>query len=62
MPRPAMARIDVTAVAQMRVREGASQPVLVRRHYQQMDAIGHQAIAPNLRTRPRRGLGKQVAI
>ena len=62
MAGPAMTRIDEAGVAAVRVGEGPPQAVLVRRHDDDVDMVGHQAIAPDLRARPVRRLGEQIAI
>ena len=48
MARPAVAGIDEAGVAAMGIREGAPQPVLVGRHDDQVDVVGHEAIGPDL--------------
>lgn len=43
-----MARVNEAGVAPMRVGERAAQAVLVRRHNDDVNVVGHQAIGPDL--------------
>ena len=42
--------------------EGPAQRILVTRHCDDVDMIGHQAIGPHLYPMPRRRLGQQIEI
>ena len=57
-----MAGIDETSIAAVRIRKRAPQSVLIRRHNDKMNMVGHQAIAPYLRPGPLRRIGQEVAV
>src|SRR3546814_13440759 len=44
------------------IAEGSPQAVLILRHQHDVDMIGHQAIGPDLATRPLRRIGQQTEI
>jgi len=62
MPGPAMPRVDETGVAPMRVGKRATQTVLVRRHNDDVNMVGHQAIGPDLGCGPTSGIAEQIEI
>ena len=62
MPRHPQARVDVAGVLAVNIAEGLAKAILVARHGNDVDVIGHQAIRPHLHPVPPRRLGQQVAI
>ena len=56
------ARIDIAGIAAMSIRKGRAQAVLVRWHGDEVDVIGHEAVAPSLRPRPDGCLAQQVDV
>ena len=56
------AGVDEAGVAAMEVGEGAAQPVLIGRHQDHMDVVGHQAPRPDLRPRSPGRLREKIAI
>ncbi len=45
---PPLAEVDAARVAAVGFTQGGAQPVFVRRHDNEMDVVGHQAIGPHL--------------
>src|SRR3546814_5490319 len=58
----AHAGVDIARIAPMQIAEGSPQAVLILRHQHDVDMIGHQAIGPDLATRPLRRIGQQTEI
>ncbi len=48
---PSLAEVDAARVAAVGFTQGGAQPVFVRRHDNEMDVVGHQAIGPHLGAR-----------
>jgi len=57
-----MPRIDEAGVAAVHVGERAPEPVGVGGHEDDMNVVGHQAVAPDLCTGLRRRLGEKIAV
>ena len=55
-------RIDEARIAPVRLAERKCQPVLGRRHQNEMDMVGHEAIRPHRDAGLGGALGEQVAI
>ena len=62
MARPALPCIDVAGIMAMDIAEGSAQPVSIPRHGDDVDMVGHQAIAPDLDMGPAGRFGEQVEI
>ena len=62
MPGPALPRVDIAGVMAVDMAEGPGQPVAILRHGDDMNMVGHQAIAPDLDMRPPCRLGEQIEV
>lgn len=62
MPGPAVSCVDIAGIASMRIGKCAPQSILIRRHDDDVDMIGHQAISPDLRLRALCRLREQIAV
>ncbi len=59
---PSLAEVDAARVAAVGLAQGGAEPVFVRRHENEMDVVGHQAIGPHLGARLAAPLAEQGEI
>ena len=62
MPGDAQPRVDVAGVMPVNKAKRPPQPILVAGNCDDMHVIGHQAVGPNLDTRPVGCVGKKIEI
>ena len=62
MPCRPHPRVDISGIAPVRIGEGPAQPVVMTGHNDDMNMVGHQAIAPDLRSRLPRRLAQQIFV
>ena len=55
-------RINIAGIAAMSIRKGLSQAVLVGRHGDEVDVIGHEAVTPNFRLGLNGCLAEQIDV
>jgi hypothetical protein len=59
---PAVSRVDESGTTATRIGEGAAQTILIRRHDNDVNVVGHQAICPDCRTRALLRPREQVVV
>jgi hypothetical protein len=62
MPGPLQSGMHVSGIAAVDHRQRPAQAVLVMRHQDEMDVVGHQHPRPDLNARSRAVLAEQVAV
>jgi len=62
MPRHPQPGVDVPGIVAMDMAKSPPEPILVARHGDDVNMVGHQTIAPDRHLRPRRCFGQQIEI
>lgn len=62
MPGHPQPRVDVSGVVAMHITECTAEAVLISRHRDHMNVVGHQAIGPYLHSRPFSPIGEEIKV